>query len=401
MPIQFARMLSRIRRQENWLIVGLGLILALLLRLTVFSAENLDLTNFVFAWYRYIRNFGGFLALKENLGDYTPLYLYMITIATYFRDWIPRIFGVKLISITFDFVCGLFAYKIVRWRFSTGSAPLLALMAVLFAPTVILNSAYWGQVDAVYTAGLLASLYFLLKEQELRAFSAFGLAFAFKLQAIFFSPVLFILWLKRQVTLKSFLLIPVVYVVTIIPAWLIGRPLSDLLTIYLKTSEGYQALTLQAPNFYQWFPKDEALRSLLTPMALLFAASVVFLLLIVTYKIHGSITGGALVDLALVSVLLLPYFLPRMHERYFFAADVLSIVFAFYYPRLFFVPIGIGLISFFSYGPFLFHVTIIPLPILALAELAMLVVVSAHFVWSLLQQQQALAQQPTISKQSD
>lgn len=390
MSIQRAPVISRIRRHEDWVILALGLVLALLLRLTVFNAENLDLTNFVFAWYRYIRKFGGFLALKENLGDYTPLYLYLLAFATYFRDWIPRIYGVKLISIAFDFVGGAFAYKIVRLKYPAGSAPLFALLALLFAPTVVLNSAYWGQVDAAYTAGLLACLYFLLKKRESLAFIAFGLALAFKLQAIFFAPVLFILGLKRQVAWKSFGLIPLVYVITIVPAWLIGRPLPDLLTLYFKTSEGYKALTLQAPNFYQWFPADEALRSILTPAALLFAATAVFLLIAVTYKIRVPMTGGLLIELALVSVLLLPYFLPRMHERYFFAADVLSIVFAFYYPRFFFVPIGIGLISFFSYGPFLFQSTIVPLPILALAELAMLVVVAAHFVWSLLQQQQAL-----------
>jgi Gpi18-like mannosyltransferase len=204
------------------------------------------------------------------------------------------------------------------------------------------------------------------------------------------------LWLKHQVAWKSFLLIPLVYLITIVPAWLIGRPLPDLLTIYFKTSEGYKALTLQAPNFYQWFPADQALRGMLTLVAVMFAAAAVFLLVLVTYKIRIPIVGGSLVELALVSVLLLPYFLPRMHERYFFAADVLSIVFAFYYPRFFFVPIGIGLISLFSYAPFLFQLTIIPLPLLALAELAMLVAVIAHFVWSLQQQQQALQSVATL-----
>jgi Gpi18-like mannosyltransferase len=397
MSIQRTPVVSRIRRHEDWILVALGLILALLLRLTVFNAENLDLTIFVFPWYRYIRQSGGFLALKDSLGDYTPPYLYMLAVATYFRDWIPRIYGVKLISITFDFVCGLFAYKIVRLRYPLGSAPVFALLALLFAPSVVFNSAYWGQVDAVYAAGLLACLYFLLKKRESLAFIAFGLALAFKMQAIFFAPVLVILWLKRQVTWKSFLLVPLVYLITIVPAWLIGRPLLDLLTIYFKTAERYQKLTLNAPNFYQWFPADGALRSLLTPAALMFAVAAVFLLITVTYKIRVPITGGSLIELALVSVLLLPYFLPRMHERYFFIADVLSIVFAFYYPRFFFVPIGIGLISLFSYMPFLFDLTIIPLPTLALAELALLVVVTAHFVWSLLQQQQAL--QPTAAPQ--
>jgi Gpi18-like mannosyltransferase len=395
MSVQRTPVISRIRRHEDWLILALGLVLALLLRLTVFNAESLDLTTFVFPWYHTIRRSGGFLALKENIGDYTPPYLYLLAVAAYLHDWIPRIYGIKLISITFDFVSGLFAYKLVRLRYPTGSAPLIALLVLLFAPTVVLNSAYWGQVDAAYTAGLLACLYFLLKKRESLAFIAFGLALAFKLQAIFFAPVLVILWLKQQVAWKSFLLVPLVYLITIIPAWLIGRPLPELLSIYLRTAEGYPELTVSAPNFYQWFPADEASRSLLTPAALMFAVAVAFLLIVVAYKIRVPIAGGSLIELALVSLLLLPFFLPRMHERYFFPADVLAIVYAFYYPRLFFVPIGIGLISFFAYAPFLFELTVIPLPMLALAELGMLVLVTAHFVWSLLQQQQAL-HPPTV-----
>jgi hypothetical protein len=67
-----------------------------------------------------------------------------------------------------------------------------------------------------------------------------------------------------------------------------------------------------------------------------------------------------------------------MHERYFFPGDVLSIVFAFYYPKYFYVPVMIGLTSFFSYHPFLFGQKTFPFPLLALAELFVLVVVVRH-----------------------
>lgn len=40
-----------------------------------------------------------------------------------------------------------------------------------------------------------------------------------------------------------------------------------------------------------------------------------------------------------------------MHERYFFAADVLSIVLAYYSPKYVFVPIVIGLSSLTGYIP--------------------------------------------------
>jgi Gpi18-like mannosyltransferase len=379
-----------ISRHGIWIILALGLTVALWLRLMMFNAESVDLTFYVYKWYDRIRELGGFPALRENLGNYTPPYLYLLTLATYLAEWIPRLYAIKLISIAFDFICGYLVYKIVRLRYPRGLAPLAALLVVIFAPTVVLNSAYWGQVDAAYTAALLACLYFLLKKHNALAFSAFGLALAFKLQAIFLAPVLIVLCLKRQVAWKNLLLIPLIYFISIVPAWLLGRPLDDLLTIYLRITDSHKDLTLHAPNLYQWFPTDKAVRTPLTVLALILAVLAVLLLIVVTWRIRVLITGGSLIELALVSALLVPYFLPRMHERYFFVADVIAIVFAFYYPRFFFVPIGIGLVSLFAYTPFLFNQIIVPLPILAFVELVLLIVVATHFFWSLLQQRQAL-----------
>jgi Gpi18-like mannosyltransferase len=77
-----------------------------------------------------------------------------------------------------------------------GLSPLFAALAVLFTPTVILNSSFWGQADAIHTTFLLACLYFLVTRREIPAFIAFGVAVAFKLQAIFLAPLLLILLLK-------------------------------------------------------------------------------------------------------------------------------------------------------------------------------------------------------------
>jgi hypothetical protein len=43
-----------------------------------------------------------------------------------------------------------------------------------------------------------------------------------------------------------------------------------------------------------------------------------------------------------------------MHERYFYLADVLSVVLAFYRPRLWYLPLIVQASSFLSYVPFLF-----------------------------------------------
>ena len=50
----------------------------------------------------------------------------------------------------------------------------------------------------------------------------------------------------------------------------------------------------------------------------------------------------------------MPFTLPHMHDRYFFVADVVSIIYAFYSPKRVFVPLLVGAASLVSYFPFLF-----------------------------------------------
>ena len=84
--------------------------------------------------------------------------------------------------------------------------------------------------------------------------------------------------------------------------------------------------------------------------------------------------------LAAVFVVLVPFFLPAMHERYFYLADVLSVIVAFHLPRrLWPVPVLVQFASAFSYVPFLSQrgpgsddTTAVPFWILALAMLAAL-----------------------------
>ena len=61
---------------------------------------------------------------------------------------------------------------------------------MLFAPTILLNSAFWGQSESTFTAFLLLCIYFLMAEPSNLACLAFGVTFAFKLQAIFLAPLL-------------------------------------------------------------------------------------------------------------------------------------------------------------------------------------------------------------------
>lgn len=67
-----------------------------------------------------------------------------------------------------------------------------------------------------------------------------------------------------------------------------------------------------------------------------------------------ELTPTRIVLLATTSVILVPYLLPGMHERYFCLADVLSVIAAFHLPRrLWYVPILVQISSFGSYLQYL------------------------------------------------
>ena len=60
----------------------------------------------------------------------------------------------------------------------------------------------------------------------------------------------------------------------------------------------------------------------------------------------------------LASVALVPFILPRMHQRYFYPQDIFSLLAAFFMPELWFLPILSQVISVLAYSPFLFNVNL-------------------------------------------
>ena len=88
------------------------------------------------------------------------------------------------------------------------------------------------------------------------------------------------------------------------------------------------------------------------------ALAVIFLLawvLIYGFKKY-ELNKSTLIFSALTSLAIVPYILPKMHDRYFYPADVFSIVMAFFFPNLWFVPVAYQVMSFISYLPYLFDI---------------------------------------------
>ncbi|MCX7749399.1 MAG: glycosyltransferase family 39 protein [Clostridia bacterium] len=344
------------------------------IRETMLDYKSPDYLNYVSKWYDFIESKGGFSALKHNFSDYSPAYLYILALITYLP--LSKLFAIKLISIVFDFVAAFFVMLIVREKYKTGVIPYLAFCTVLLMPTVMVNSAEWGQCDIIFVSFILASVYFLQKQKKLLSVILYGIAFAFKVQAIFVAPLFLLLALKRKVTFIHLLAIPGVYLLSIIPAALAGRPFEELLSIYFDQSSLYKTLTLNAPNIYQWTAKGPY--ETMSKIAIGAAALFVCVMLIFIYKKMKVLKSGDVVKIALIFSLGIPFLLPSMHERYFFIADIAAVVYAFYYPRMFFVPVFVSFSSIMSYYPFLYGKTPVKLSYLPIPLLISIIAVILH-----------------------
>ncbi len=369
---------NRARLHEWALIIGI-VVLALLMRKDLLPIHSADYTVYLSPWYDFIKSHGGILALKYNFSNYNESYLYLLIIATLLP--LSKITAIKSISIFFDLVLAGLVYLLVRNKYGKSYLPIFAALVVLFLPTVFINSSLWAQSDSIYTTFSLAGLTFLLCKKQFWACVFFGVAFAFKLQAIFLFPLLFVLWMAEEIRLRYFFLLPLVYVVVLLPAYLLGRNFVDMLTLYL-TQAGYpsSSLSLSAPTVFQLIPVPKQQLIPWNHAGIVLTLGIVLILSFVILASKKKMTNEIILKLALAFVLIVPFFLPEMHERYFYLADVLSLVYAFYFPKYFYVPIAVQLCSLESYMPFLMQTTVIGQPYLALLIAAIITVV----LWDLI-----------------
>jgi Gpi18-like mannosyltransferase len=357
------------------IIILTGIALAIAIRYSLIDYKSFDFIKDTKGWYNTVKE-QGFSAFGHKFSDYNPPYLYLLyLIARIFPDS-SAVLATKLPSMIADFVSAWFAYRIVRLKYANASIAILAAFAILFAPTIIINSAFWGQFDALYTCSLLATLYFVFTKKYGPAMLMFGLSVSFKAQAVFLFPFLIALLINKMIPWKYYLLIPLVMMLVLIPAWIAGRPLLDLLLIYPSQTGSYKQLTMNAPSVFSLVPSSGRFYIYFYHAALITAVAAGIFFSILVSKSRIKLTPSILIELALITVLMIPFILPKMHERYFYSADVISIIFAFYFPRYLFVPIIMSLISIFSYLPTLFAIEPLPLSLLALGIFVLIVFLS-------------------------
>ena len=365
------KMISDVIRKH---IVAIGffaiVLLSLLMRIEMLDKVTADYSFFMSKWIEQLNQYKGLSGLGQNIGEYNVPYMLFLNVIgkTSYND----LHEIKILSIIFDYLGAFAALKIISLVTKTkffSSTNLIACAVILLNPVFFLNSAYWAQCDFIYSALCLFSLYYMLKGNNNLCAVFFGLALALKLQAIFFFPVLVICYLvNRKMKIFHFLWIPAIFVVAALPAIIAGRGVVETLSIYVSQTSIYTKLTMACPNIFVFMSGEY---ELLNKVGIILALSVLGVGACAFIK-RGEVSAKETVLLSAWSAFVCIYFLPAMHERYVFMACVFSLVWAFICHRDWWIALGINLVCFLSYTPYLFRNTVVDMKYLAIANLVFL-----------------------------
>lgn len=320
---------------------------AVIIRSFLLDFESDDYLTFLAPWTQFFRDNGGFKALGVSIGNYNLPYLYFLALFSYIN--IDELYLIKLLSIIFDVLLAWACMKLASLFFKGRLRLIICFFAVLLCPTVVINGAYWAQCDSIYTFFGVFAVYLALSDKPVGAMIAITASFAFKLQAVFIMPIFFVLLVARKIKLKHLFIFPAAYLAFMLPALIAGRPLWDTLTLYFSQAGTVgDAMNYNAPSLtsmFAWGDATQQWSQILIIAAFVFMLGVFAVAIIKRKSLDTRIIFGMTVLLAVA----IPYLLPHMHDRYFFAAGMLCIVLAFTDMRFWLMPILAELASLHCY----------------------------------------------------
>jgi len=395
-----------------------AIVALLIVRVSLFYYVSFDYYHSLSNWTYQFRQMTFIEAMGANVGNYNPMYMYILNIIA--RINFPDMYLIKVVSVIFDVVLAYFAMKIVSLKTSSVNMHILTFLLVFSIPTVILNGAMWGQCDSIYSAFVLGALYFALKGRSKLAFAFIGLALAFKLQVAFMFPMFAVFIFTGKIKFRDCYVFVLVYIATLLPAIIAGRPIGETLMVYLNQPNTYLHLNMNAVNIWQFVVNVEFMP---VRTAGLFMAGVAVLgLLYFTYVYRHKLTEKKMPEIKLpwnklvensltvdkvaenklaeneltknrnfirlsyLFAVMVPFLLPQMHDRFFFMAEALSVVVFLYDKRRWYVPVVTIFCSFLAYARLIMEsVVLLDFRLAALALMTVIFIVLKDYVTSLVE----------------
>lgn len=282
----------------------------------------------------------------QQFADYPPAYIYVLWFlgklqAAFQIAWESKgaLLLIKLPALLADIALGWLIFREGAKRI--GGAAGFGLAALyLLNPAVLVNSAGWGQIDALFTLVLVLALLFLVQNRWAWSGALFALAILIKPQALIFTPV-FLYPVIRQKNwrglIRAFAAMLGVFVVIVFPFSLEKNGIGWVFELYGGTLSQYAYATLNAFNLYalfglNWVAADSG-AGILNYQTIGYVFIVLAVILSANYYFRKRKDGGAkLFYIAFLLLFMVFMFSAKMHERYLFPALVL-LLFAFLFSR--------------------------------------------------------------------
>ncbi len=311
--------------------------LALYAKFKVAAYPTNDVVGYVFKWMDEINKVGisNFYTIDS---DYSPLYLFFIsllslipkgtqlTISGYVfnENWMMALKGCYFVI---DIINALAIYLIIHHVSGSKNKASIGYIIMITLPVQFINSAIWGNADCIYVCFLLYSLYFALRKQGALAFLMFGFALANKMQALFLAPFLVYLLLRREVKFSAILCIPLAILISFLPAYFCGASFIEPFAFYGKQFSGYSKLTLGCPNFWQLFAFRDSSVDVINRGSTYIGLLLIGVIFAIVWLRMIRNSDENLLNIAIFLIGITVFFLPHMHERYFYLVDVLIVAY--------------------------------------------------------------------------
>lgn len=313
-------------KRLRWPVLIAIAIAAITYQASLWPVVMIDIANDYIPWFNHIVRAGPIAAFSAPFGSYSPPYLYALALMLPLKGWVADAAIIKTLSMIGNASLALAMWHLFK-RLPVATPARFALV-VMALPSIALNAALLGQCDAMYVAPLVMALAAALDGRHRAMLLWCGLALAIKAQALLFAPFVLGLLIARRVPFRDWLLAPIGFLAPMLPAWAAGWPIADLLTIYLRQADTFHKVALNAPNIW-------GILSVLgggdLPIDGLAIASAVGAIAAYVAWLAASarhLDTSMLLRAATLAPLIGAGLLPRMHERYFILADVLSVALA-------------------------------------------------------------------------
>ncbi|MBR6309026.1 MAG: hypothetical protein IKR39_10525 [Lachnospiraceae bacterium] len=344
------------------IILMLIVVFSILVRFKMLSYESEDFIIYNGRWVDQIREIG-WHSFGCNISNYSPLYVDIMILLS--MTGLSRILVVKMLPMLFDYALGAACVKLFEYCTPGVNVlrKILIFGLIILNPVIVLNSSAWGQCDSIYSFFIVMSLYAMIKAFKDERYSAeyvfiyFAIAFALKLQAVFFLPVLMLcvfVQKKRKFQISQFVYIPIIYLAPAIPMLIEGKSLKDVILVYFSQTGQYSSnLSMRYYNFFSFIGQAGELTEGYFVMGVVLAATVLGLIFYKIISDRINLSGKSMLFITCLTIMVLTFFLPSMHERYAYAGEIVLIILAVMDRRAVPAAAGIAICSLISYSEYL------------------------------------------------